>query len=64
MRWSEVSKERKRLGQKTKLAGSLSVKVSFDRTKPTLILYDNTSFIELKEREIEALKEYLTNETY
>jgi hypothetical protein len=64
VKWSEIAKEQARLHKKTKISSGLWVRVSFDRTKPTLILYDNTSFIELRDKDIRKLKDFLTEEVY
>ena len=50
----------KRASQKEKLKGKLSVQVCFDRSKPTIKLYDNASHIELNMQEVDALRDWLT----
>jgi hypothetical protein len=60
--WANINKERQKLATKTHLVGKLHVQVCFDRSKPTLKVFDNTSFVELNGDEIEALKEFLLNE--
>ena len=44
-----------------KLAGKLSIRVCFDRKKPTVKLYDNTSSVELNSVELAALVEWLSS---
>jgi hypothetical protein len=50
----------KRASQKEKLKGKLSVCICFDRSKPTVKIYDNASHIELTLQEIDALRDWLT----
>lgn len=45
---------------KTKIGPTLSIQVSFDRSNPTVKLFDNASNIELREKDCEALLKWLT----
>lgn len=42
-----------------KIFGNISIRFCFDRKKPTVILSDNCSSIELSEQEFKALQEYI-----
>ena len=46
------------LKKRKKLVGKLSIQVCFDRSKPTVKLYDGVSTMELSLEEFQALRDY------
>lgn len=61
-KWKEINKLRKEAETKTRIKGNLKVQMCFDRSTPTLKLFDNTSFIEINTVEVEALRDYLNED--
>ena len=59
-KFGEMNKKIQRATTFKKLAGKLSIKVCFDRKNPTVKIYDNTSCVELNDKELVALLEWLT----
>ena len=51
------------LKKRKKLAGKLSIQVCFDRSKPTVKLYDGVSTMELTLEEFQAIKDYSPEQT-
>jgi hypothetical protein len=49
----------KTAAERQKLTPKLSIQVSFDRSKPIVKIYDTTSFVELGEAELDALRDWL-----
>ena len=55
----DAKKKLSQATQKMKLASGLSISFRFDREKPTLLIHDNTSFVELNESQLKALLKFL-----
>ena len=47
--------------KKQSKVGNLSTRICFDRKWPTMIIYDNSSFIELNAKELKALKDTIAS---
>ena len=56
---SDAKKKISEATKKIKLSNSLWVSFRFDREKPTLLIHDNTSFVELNESQLRALLNFL-----
>jgi len=53
--------EIEKLKVKQSKIGNLSIRICFDRKSPTMIIYDNSSFIELNAKELKALKDTIAS---
>ena len=56
---SDAKKKISEATKKIKLSNGLWVSFRFDREKPTLLIHDNTSFVELNESQLRALLNFL-----
>ena len=55
----DAKKKLSQATQKMKLESGLWVSFRFDREKPTFLIHDNTSFVELNESQLKALLKFL-----